>query len=170
MALITTPGDEESDSYVTIVEADAYCIAYGHTAWDALDDDDDKEPLLRKATAYLDNTYRGQWKGKKTSGSQALAWPRCRATDEDGRKIEDDVLPRELKHATIEAAIAENAAVGTLFPATERITKSEKVGPIAVTYADEVSTDTQVEIPAVADAVSGLLIAGGGTTGFLLRA
>ncbi len=171
MALITTPGDEEADSYVSVAEADLYCISYGYTAWDALDDDDDKGPLLRKATAYLDNQYRGQWKGKATSATQALAWPRDGATNEDFRPIDDDVIPRVLKHAAIEAAVAENASPGTLFPqpnTTDRLTKMERVGPIEVMY--EPGAVAQTEIDAVADLVLGLLIGGGGTTGFLKRA
>jgi hypothetical protein len=169
MALVTTVGGADSDSYATIAEADAYAEAHGYTAWADLDDDEAKAPALRNATLYMDGHFRGQIKGKKTDATQALAFPRTGCSDEDGNEIDDDVIPRVWKNATIEAAIREADNPGILNPDIERKTSSEKVGPIAVSY--EPGQDGKTELTVIDTLVSGLLSTGGSATwGFLARA
>lgn len=169
MALITTVGGDTSDSYATVAEADAYAEAHGFTAWLDLDDEEDKEPALRKSTQWMDGKFRGQIKGRKTNATQALAMPRVGCTDEDGNAFDDDVIPLVWKNASIEAALREADTPGTLFPDVERETSSEKVGPIAVSYVAGASAKTDLTV--IENLVSGLLTAGGSASfGFLLRA
>jgi hypothetical protein len=169
MALITTVGADNADSYATVAEADTYAEAHGYTAWADLDDTEDKEPALRKATQWMDGHFRGSIKGRKTDATQALAIPRTGLTDEDGNEFDDDVIPLVWKQATIEAAIVEAGEPGTLFPNVDRKTSSEKVGPLAVTY--EPGQTGVVELTVIEGLVSGLLGAGGSASfGFLLRA
>lgn len=169
MALITTVGGDTADSYPTIAEADAYAEAHGYTDWADLDDDEDKAPALRKGTQWMDGHFRGSIKGRKTSATQSLAFPRDGCTDEDGNEFDDDVIPLVWKQATIEAAIVEAADTGTLFPNIDRKTASEKVGPLAVTY--EPGQTGVVELTVIENLVSGLLTSGGSASfGFLSRA
>lgn len=169
MALVTTIGSASADSYPTIAEADTYCELHGITAWADLDDDDDKAPALRKATQWMDGNFRGRIKGRKTDAEQALAFPRKGCTDEDGNEFDDDVIPSCWKNATIEVAAREAETPGTLFPDVDRLTQSERIGPIAVTYVDH--APVKVDLTVVANLVSGLLSTGGTATfGFLLRA
>lgn len=169
MALITTVGAANADSYVTIAEADTYCESHGITAWSDLDDDDEKAPALRKATQFMDGKFRGLIKGRKADADQALAFPRVGCSDEDGNEFDDDVIPAVWKYATIEAAAREADSAGTLFPDLERETSSEKVGPIAVSYV--AGAEVKTELTVVDNLVSGLLLTGSASSfGFLARA
>ena len=169
MPLTTTVGGDSSDSYATVAEADAYAEAHGFADWADLDDEESKEPALRKAAQWMDGKYRGQIKGRKTESTQALAFPREGCTDEDGNDIDSDVIPTAWKNAQMEAAIREALNSGVLFPDLERTTSSEKVGPIAVTY--EPGQPTKTELTVIDSLVSGFLTSGGSATyGFLLRA
>src|SRR5438105_408390 len=103
MSLDATIGGADAESYVSVHDADAYHDARGNTTWvDA--DDDVKEQLLRKATAYLDGKFRTLWKGQRSTEVQTLAWPRKHVLDEDGRKVDETILPRPVIQATCEAA------------------------------------------------------------------
>lgn len=154
MALVTTPGAVDADSYATLAAADAYFLARGIATWTGTDAV--KEAALRRATTYLDNQYRGRWKGYKTAQTQALAWPRIGSggdsrfrspgdtfavygvVDADGFEIPTNEVPTQIKNATIEAALLAIAGTTTLEPVLARggMIKSEQVGPIAVTYMD----------------------------------
>lgn len=121
MALVTTPGAADADSYFTLVEATAYFEGRGITAWTG--SDTVKENAARRGTTYLDNQYRGRWKGYRTEQAQALAWPRIGSggdqrfrfpgqsfavygiIDEDGFEIPTDTVPQQIKTAAMEAAL-----------------------------------------------------------------
>lgn len=168
MALIATVGASNADSYPTLAEADLYCETHGITAWDDFDDEEDKEPALRKATQYMDGKYRGRLKGRKTDAEQSLAFPRSGCSDEDGNEFDDDVIPSVWKYATIEAAAREADNPGTLFPDVDRLTQSEKIGSIAVTYV--AGADTKPDLTVIDSLVSGLLTTGATESfGFLMR-
>lgn len=124
-----------ADSYVSIAEADAYASANGLPAW-ATATTTQKEVALRRATQYVDANYR--FRGSRLNLNQPLEWPR------------GDVLaglglssaywftwpPRGLKEAVIEAA-AKSLSAPLFVDQESREVKSEKVGPIAVTYAGD---------------------------------
>jgi hypothetical protein len=149
MALVTTPGATDADSYFSLVEATAYFTARGVTAWTGTDTV--KEQAARKGTSYLDNAYRNRWKGYRTEQAQALAWPRVGSggdsrfrwpgqsfavygiVDEDGFEIPTDTVPEQIKRAAMEAALLSMSV--TLEPTLERggqiKSKTETVGPIS---------------------------------------
>jgi hypothetical protein len=154
MTLVATPGGTNSDSYATLEEADEYFLARGLTTWGGTNDV--KESALRRATAYLDNAYRGKWIGIATTQTQALAWPRVDGyrtlyesltyplIDPEGFPIEDMTVPRQIKTAAIESALLSLSGT-TLEPNLARggqiksIGKS--VGPLRkdIVYADGAS-------------------------------
>lgn len=154
MALTTTAGAVDADSYASLADATAYFTARGITAWTGTDTV--KENALRRATTYLDNQYRERWVGVRTNETQALAWPRLDGSrnvnggytqplyDSDGFQIASDAVPRQVKTACLEAALLAVAGV-TLEPRLERggdiKSISKGVGPLqkSVTYADGAS-------------------------------
>lgn len=116
MALVTTPGASDADSYVALADAETYFGDRGLTTWTGADSA--KEAALRLATSYLDNAYRDRWIGVRTEQAQALAWPRCSAIpirtsisitmaliDSDGFEIATDTIPIQVQRATMEAAL-----------------------------------------------------------------
>lgn len=102
MALDSTVSGPDADSYVTLIEADAYIDArLNVTGWpttDAL-----KEKALKMATIRLDEEH---FAGSKATLAQRLRWPRFGTSDRDGHTIDGDVIPRLLKEAQIELALA----------------------------------------------------------------
>lgn len=156
MALITTPGAADADSYFSLAEATAYFTARGITAWTGTDAV--KENAARRGTAYLDNQYRGRWKGYRTEQLQALAWPRVGSYRENGVRIGDslsvagivdldgfeiptNVVPQQIKNAAMESALLALTGVD-MEPRLERggMIKSigKSVGPLRkdITYMD----------------------------------
>lgn len=124
MALNTTSGDPNADSYAAVADADAYWSARGDAVWPAAQTGD-KEANLRKATAFLDNAYRGRWIGIMTNGglpptipAQALSWPRAEGSRDryrptflcplqdtvEGIYYDQQQIPPCLVKATCEAA------------------------------------------------------------------
>ena len=88
-------------SYLSIADADDYLLAAVHGAtWQALSDDDAKARALITATRTID---RQEWKGTKTSDSQAGDWPRD-SVGVDG--VTDGVTPQDVLDATAEIALA----------------------------------------------------------------
>lgn len=160
MTLVTDPGAADADSYVTVQEFTDYCgargIVFPASPLAAV------ETWLRRGTAYLDNQYRERWKGYRTDQAQALAWPRIGSggdhrwrfpgqtfavygvIDSDGFEIPTNVIPTQIKNATIEAALLVKDGV-TLEPRLERggaiKSISKGVGPLSksVTYMDSAS-------------------------------
>ena len=139
MALDATVGSASADSYGTLAEAEAY-FAARDGAWAG--EDTAKEMALRKAASFLDNAYRGKWKGQKATGLQALAWPRGWVVDSDGYAVAADEIPVAIKNAQFEAAklIASGTALETTIG---RAVKSEKVGSLAVVYMDSAAMQEQ---------------------------
>lgn len=170
MALDTTVGGASADSYGSLAEADAYFAARQTGNWDG--SDASKEMALRKAVTYLDNVYRGAWKGLRAAQTQALAWPRYDVIDEDGFVLPVDEIPEVLKRAQFEAA--DLIAEGVNLEATiERPIKREKVGPLEVEYMDGAAAQAQYQ--AIHNYLRGLILRspatnGGFGTGTVMRA
>ncbi|MBP8812322.1 MAG: hypothetical protein KBE25_00645 [Laribacter sp.] len=143
MALNTTPGTIDADSYVTLAEADAYHAKRGEAAWAAAADTA-REAALIKATAYLDASYR--FDGDPLSDTQALAWPRTVAAD----------IPQRVKDAQCELAI--RALSADLMPDSDgRVVTAKSIGPIKTEFAQVGGA----RFPLV-DALLRDLLAGGG--------
>lgn len=119
MALDTTVSGSDSDSYATLAEFKAYADAIGFDYSGSADAA--LEIALRKGARYLDRAYRGRWKGFRTDGTQALAWPRTAdermatnyltpaftvgVVDEDGYELAANAVPQRVKDAQCEATI-----------------------------------------------------------------
>lgn len=156
----TGTGASESESYASVSDAASYATAHGLTF--PASPEAPAEQALRRATTFIDATYRASFPGARTNGrSQALQWPRVDAYDREGEEIASDEIPAEIISATIEAAVREMAAPGSLSPDVTpgKVKKSAKVGDIAVEYA--VMSGTAMEQRPVAtvidDILSGLL-------------
>ncbi len=122
--------------YVTVTEADTYWFDRSNAIWDAATPST-KEAALRQATAFLDTNY--EWQGVRTSSVQALAWPRVLpdAVDTDGRYVASDTIPDAVKDACCELALESLSA--PLAASHDRLTKTETIGPMSITYMDGVS-------------------------------
>lgn len=115
MALTTTAGSINADSYASLVQAAAYHTARGNSTWtgtDAL-----KEEALIRATQWLDGRYGPRWPGIRWKlRLQALDWPRVDAYDRDGSILDGDDVPVEVINATCEAALRELITPNGLSP------------------------------------------------------
>lgn len=135
MAITSTPGDAESNSYVSVSEADTYfSMSYGQNAWGTLDLSV-KETLLVQSTRLLDSVYL--WSGLiDSSSTQALRWPRIGVYDMDRRAISSSIVPNQIKNATCEMAIYIYSNGG--YNPDENVLDSMKVGPISMSFSDVV--------------------------------
>lgn len=143
MALIVETGEglEDADSYVSLADANTYATNRGLTfpVSGSAEIIAAAEGALRRATTWIDGTYRVQFPGQRRYGrDQALEWPRLDAYDSfiPSTLLPEDELPRELVQATIEAAVRELANPGSLNPdvVAGKVQKSVKVGDVAVEY------------------------------------
>lgn len=160
-----------AESYVSAASAVAYWSARGYAV--ALTADASVESALRRATMFLDATYRGRYPGYRTFGRvQGLEWPRVGAftlTPDNGRSdawltfgpesytnseytqgydyIPANQVPREIIAATCEAALREVTELGSLAPDLERggaITML-KAGSVEVQYGSAASATTSFQ-------------------------
>ena len=105
MSLIVTVGGHDSNSYVTLEEANTYLTEYRlHAAeWSAAPGGDlDREAALRWATVLIDSYFN--FDGTINDQEQALRWPRYGAFDSDNRLIKQTLIPQDIKNATAELA------------------------------------------------------------------
>lgn len=72
----TGAGLANANSYISLAEANVYFSDRGITAWDLLDDGDQKTPALINAAEYMRRTYGRLWKGVRATTTQRLDWPR----------------------------------------------------------------------------------------------
>lgn len=80
MALIVEDGTglPDAESYVSVANCSTYCVKHGLTFDTAVTAD--AESALRRATEFLDYTYRQRFPGSRTHRrNQALEWPRTAA-------------------------------------------------------------------------------------------
>lgn len=149
MSLIVESGTgaSDSESYISVADADTYFSNRGNATWAALTTTV-KEQLLRKGTDYLVQVYRLKWKGSRVSTEQALDWPRDYVEREDFQDVylndyfilsginyyANNIVPTEVKYACAEMAI--KAAAGDLAPDLSRRTTREKVDVIEVEYSE----------------------------------
>ncbi|QAZ45949.1 DnaT-like ssDNA-binding protein [Mesorhizobium sp. Pch-S] len=129
-------GLANAESYVSVSDAVAYAAARALTF--PASPTDKAEAALRRATAYIDNTYRTRFPGqRKEFRLQALEWPRVGVVDMNGFPVTSDEIPVEIVRAACEAAVRELAAPGSLTPDVTpgKVKKRAKVGDIEVEYA-----------------------------------
>lgn len=174
MALLveTGAGILGADSYV----ATADCVQYATARGLDFASDDLGDAALRRATSYIDNTYRVQFPGYRTfRRAQALEWPRTNAyyTYAEPRGdtpyfvdprmlypfdlIGANTIPPEIIAATCEAAVREYAEPGALLPDLERggLINSLKASSVEIRYAG--GAPGQTAFQAIEAALSGLI-------------
>jgi hypothetical protein len=150
LPLDPTVGGAASNAYVALDEAAAYFDSRPNaTAWTALNNaSDTQESALITATARIDQE---QYRGARASSTQALAWPRT-GVHGDGYTISSTVLPRELKAATCEMALAILVSGATdLLAAGGDAIASVDVGGVKVAFRDPRTADSQRYYPHAVD-------------------
>jgi hypothetical protein len=102
MALDATIGGSTSNSYCSLTEAESYFAdRLNSSEWTSASQGT-KEKALITATRRIDEE---QFRGVKTSITQALKWPRVAVYDEDGFPFESDTIPERVKQATFIVAL-----------------------------------------------------------------
>ena len=99
MALITTIGATNADSYATLAEYTARASALG---WTLADTDAANEINLRRAAVVIDETY--SFIGMKQYQFQSRSWPRLVRQIVDDWPINPDTIPDAVKFAQMEMA------------------------------------------------------------------
>lgn len=162
MTLTTTPGASTADAYASLAAALAYHAAMGNAGW-ASAVDADRETALRRATKWIDATYRKRWIGFRVNGrAQPLDWPQTGVFDRDGFAVDSTTIPDEVVNATCEAALRELTTPGMLLPdyvPAERV-KTASAGPVSITYADSKDATDVLPILAVVEGILSRLIYG----------
>lgn len=126
MALDTTIGGADADSYGTLAEYTAYAAAQG---WTLADTADANEVHLRRAAVYLDRKHK--FIGMKQYQFQALSWPRLVRDLVDDWPIDPDKIPTDIKHAQFEAAYLLQGGLDPFATIeTSKTMERKKVGPI----------------------------------------
>jgi hypothetical protein len=135
MPLNSDVGSPDSESYVSEAEIRA--------RMGDLNIDDSSfttaqvEAAARRATTWLDATYMDRFPGSPTNTTQALYWPATGAATVAGAEIDSNVIPKQVKNATIEAVISEvqnpNGLTPTLTTIDEAV-KKRKLGQLETEY------------------------------------
>lgn len=133
----TGSGVQGADSFVTLIEANAYWAANGApAAWTGLDDAG-KESRLRAAARYLGDSQRLPFTGTPLSWDQALAWPRSGATA-NGAPVPANAVPSVVKVAQCVLAVTGFAAgilgVPSTVPSSAGNVRSKQIGPLAKSF------------------------------------
>lgn len=125
MALVVEDGTglPDAQTYISVEDADAYHEARGNMAWGDLALPA-REAALLNATDYMGAVYGQRWGGERMLATQALDWPR---SGHEG-------VPEAVRRACAELAL--RASTGPLLADQGPAVKSETVGPLSVTYAD----------------------------------
>lgn len=172
-----------ANSYVSILEADAYADDLIDNTWASLSDEE-KERRLILSSMFLDRRYGRYWLGFKLKSTQGRDWPRYSnydtftinylyqkygvvtdgLVDSDGFSLENQV-PLRLKHAVIELSRGMSLTTTTLYSTPDGAVnvKSEttKVGPITISqdFFENARTDATREVSAeVEDLISELIM------------
>ena len=128
----TGTGSSTSEAYISVADADTFFSNRGLTLWATMSTAE-KEQALRRATDYLEFTYRTRWKGTQLSTTQSLSWPRLNVPQVNGVSLYSSAtIPPEVIKANVELAF--RAAGGELLGDVGIPVLSETVGPISVTY------------------------------------
>lgn len=136
MSLIVETGtaSASSEAYASVAYCDAYHDAIGNSLWATLQTIE-KEQALRRATMFMGQYYRLQWKGSRVNETQALDWPRYNVTVPDlgvFNVIMPDTVPNLVVQANAEMALL--AAAGPLNPDQTQNVISKQVGPLKIVY------------------------------------
>lgn len=145
-----TPG---ADSYVSLANARALAASYGL----ALPvDDTEAEAALRNGAVYV-GLQEPSMCGRRVSASQSLAYPR-QCVSLYGFALASDVIPPQIVHAQVVAAVEYGAGTDVRASSDGRVTETERVeGAVAVSYFNNGATGATTTITAAIDALRPLL-------------
>ena len=130
ITIIATAKSATANSYVTLAETESYLEGrLSVTTWDAASDDN-KNRAIRMATDELD---KSQFVGTRTTEDQRLQWPRYETYDHDGWIYDSDVIPRPVKEAAFELALALTDGTFSVIPDSLAQFENVKVGSLDVT-------------------------------------
>jgi hypothetical protein len=167
----TGAGLADADSYVSLADASSIASSLGLTFPISGADEALAEQALRRATIWVDATYRPRFPGWRTNyRAQALEWPRQGAYDQNviPQYVPSDEVPIEIKRACVIAAVREKASSGSLSPDVTpgQIKKSVSVdGAVAVEYAiGSGVADQRPVVTMIDDVLASLLSTGRGAT------
>jgi hypothetical protein len=135
-----------TNSYVSIADADTYFETRIDSANWVDAEDEIKEQALVTATALIDDNA---WIGSAVSSSQALAWPRKNAIYNDDRlglqvTIAEDELPSRVKTAVYEQALHLVNNEDVLMGQTQTF-ESISVGSISISDSNGDTTNTPIK-------------------------
>lgn len=139
MALVTTPGAANANSYASVAEADSYASEHLYASGWLSASSAQKEAALIMSCRLLDAMPRA-WTGAATTSVQALGWPRTGMTNRNGFGIAVMSIPLALKNAQSEFArqllsddrTEDNDVISLGL-------QSVKAGPVAVTFKEKES-------------------------------
>lgn len=143
MALIVENGTglATAESYVSVAYATARNLSLGNSTWAGLTTAQ-MEEALRRATNYMEQSYRLRWAGFRLTDTQALAWPRRYVLRPDSSAnalygygtgyYAFDAVPVEVQQACSDLAL--RAAGGDLLADQTQRKSSVTVGPISTSY------------------------------------
>ena len=142
MSIDATPNGANSDSFLTVAEADTYWATNLYaTTWVA-GTTANKEKALKMATRILDE--KCAWSGTRASSTQALGWGRTDVTY-DGITVSSTTVPIQIKNAT--AQFAGDLLVSNLTANSEgKGLNSLRVGEITLDFD---KTDTAGVMPEI---------------------
>lgn len=138
-------GKEDANSLCSLEDAREYHATRNNSAWALLLIGQQKSALIR-ATDYMQQVYRLKWSGTRTTGTQALDWPRAFVLRDDyqyqglnGSTIiggnfyfPSNEVPKEVINACAELAL--KSVSGELAPDIGQRVLREKVDVIEVQY------------------------------------
>jgi len=137
-------GLPNANSYCDLDYALEYCVSKGYTNWLSLTEDMQKIFIIR-GTEFVDNFYN--WKGRRGSQSQSMAFPRLDLYDDDNYEVRG--IPDKLKKACIEAAFLNSSSGSdTLFTTKDEngAIKRQKVDTLEVEYFGNGSNSSSEEV------------------------
>lgn len=136
-----------SNSYVTLAEADTYFTDTGNAGWAG--SDDFKNQNLINATTAMDATYGLRYiSWLRDPVTQALLWPREQVWDRHSRRIVQQSVPQVLKNAQFEMALLAQNGVN-LFPSGNKVdnvtAESVSVGDISQSFTYQKAPQDQAQ-------------------------
>ena len=155
MALVVETGAvvPGADSYVSLANARALAASYG-LALPA--DDAEAEAALRNGAVYV-GLQEPSMCGRRVSAAQSLAYPR-QGVSLYGFALAADVIPPQIVHAQVAAAVEYGAGTDVRASSDGRVTETERVeGAVTVSYFNNGATGATTTITAALDALRPLL-------------
>ena len=148
-------GKTNSTSYLTVAEFRQYWAnrgtSYPTDTAPATTEDDKIKAYLNSATEFLDITFR--FKGLKVKDEQALEFPRYGVMRRNGRLIDSDIVPTDIKNACAYLAGMKSEIELNV---VENNIRSESYGPVSKAY----SGGQSISFPYISKLLSDYVVSG----------